>query len=115
MGAQLGPNSAQIRGLSQFNFSQKHAIRLEAVHDRFNRNVRGGNIGDVFVYPDVAKIYDIPADSEKKEFLGSGFTKNYTVTLSYIFRQFHRFEMETSVFYDDENGAGIGVWGGFRF
>jgi len=26
-----------------------------------------------------------------------------------------RFEMETSVFYDDENGAGIGVWGGFRF
>ncbi|MCL1945797.1 MAG: hypothetical protein FWF51_01405 [Chitinivibrionia bacterium] len=115
IGAELGPNSSQIRGLSQFNFSQKHAVRLEAVYDRFNRKVRGGNIGDVFVYNEVAEDYEIPADNEKKEFLGNDFTKNYTATISYIFRQFSRFEMETSVFYEKENGAGIGVWGGFRF
>ncbi|MCL2844427.1 MAG: hypothetical protein FWE23_03115 [Chitinivibrionia bacterium] len=125
IGAELGPNSAQIRGLSQFAFSQRHALRLEAVHNRYNRNVRGGSLGDVFVYPHLAERLTeeqlaqigigIEGDSERKQFLSGDITKEYEINLSHIFRQFGRFEMTSSVFYNSEKGAGVGVWGGFRF
>ena len=121
IGAELGPNSAQIRANSQFNFSQRHALRLDWTHNRFNRSVRGGSLGDVFVYPNTVEelarmgIYGVLADSETKRFLGDGYSKNYEISLSHIFRQFGRFEMESSVFHNSDKGAGIGVRGGFRF
>jgi len=116
IGAELGPNSAQIRGLSQFAFSQRHATRFEFVHNRYNRNARGGSLGDVFVYPWLDEELGLGwHDSEKKEFLGDDYTKEYELTLSHIFRQFQRFEMETSVFYNSDKGVGLGIWGGFRF
>ena len=116
IGAELGPNSAQIRGHSQFAFSQRHALRLETVHNRYNREARGGSLGDVFVYPHLAEELQLGwYDSEKKVFLGDDYSKEYEITLTHIFRQFGRFEMESSIFYNSDKGAGIGIWGGFRF
>lgn len=118
IGAELGPNSAQIRGLSQIYLTHKHGVKLEAVHNRYNRNVRGGNIGDVFVEDGIYDIYpnyDGTIDSKTKEFLGKNYTTEYEITLSHLFRQFSRYEMETSIYYNNRKGIGIGLWGGFRF
>jgi len=116
MGAELGPNSAQIRGFAQYYFTQKHGLQFETAHNRFNRNARGGNIGDVFRYGylDSEKNH-LPADTEKKEFLGKDYQKTYEISLSYLFRQFKRFEMKASAIYDSEKGAGMDFCGGFRF
>ena len=114
IGAELGPNSAQIRGLAQVFLSQRHGFQLDAVHSRFNRNARGGNIGDVFVY-DYYPDYNLIPDSQTKEFLGKDYSSEYEVTLSHLFRQFQRYEMKTSLIYGSEKGIGIGFWGGWRF
>jgi hypothetical protein len=116
IGAELGPNSAQIRGLAQYYFSQKHGLQFEIIHNRFNRSVRGGNIGDVFryYYLDSEKEH-LPADTEKKEFLGKDYQKSHEISLSYLFRQFKRFEMKASAIYNSEKGAGMEFSGGFRF
>ncbi|MDR0304232.1 MAG: hypothetical protein LBH98_05610 [Chitinispirillales bacterium] len=118
IGAELGPNSAQIRGLAQYYFSQKHGLQVEAIYNRFNRNVRGGNIGDVFVYQnfvDSCPQFDLTVDSEEKKFLGKDYQKSYEFSLSYLFRQFSRFEMKASAVYDNRKGAGMEFLGGFRF
>jgi hypothetical protein len=121
-GAELGPNSAQIRGLAQYYFSQKHGLQLELIHNRYNRNVRGGNAGDVFLYPDFEDSYaisypdyDFTPDSETKEFLGENYTKNYEISLSYLLKQFGRYEMKTGICYNNEIGVGLKLWGGWRF
>jgi len=114
MGAQLGPNSAQVRGFAQYYFTQSHGLQLEAVHNRFNRNARGGNIGDVFRYKG-SEANQPYFDTEIKEFLGKDYQKNYEVSLSYLFRQFKRFEMKVSAIYDSEKSVGGEICGGFRF
>jgi hypothetical protein len=99
--------------MSQFAFSQRHALRLEVVHNRHNRDARGGSLGHVFVYPEWG--LGVEADSERKHFLGDNYTKEHEVTLSHLFRQFGRFEMTSGIFHNSQKGAGVGIWGGFRF
>jgi len=118
MGAELGSNSDQIRGLSEIYLSHRHGIKLEAIRNRYNRNTRGGSIGDVFIYDWIHLVhpnFDGQIDSEKKVFLGENYTTEYEFSLSHLFRQFQRYEMETSVFYNNKKRFGLGLWGGFRF
>ena len=119
IGAELGPNSEQIRGLAEIFITYRQGIKFEAVRNRFNRNVRGGSIGDVFIYDwihDIFPDYSGLIDSERKTFLGKGYTTEYEFSLSHLFRQFQqRYEMETRLFYSSQKGFGLGFWGGFRF
>lgn len=119
LGAELGPNSAQIHARSEFQINDNHSIALTYQNNRKDETYRGGNIYHVMIQENEAKELNLPEDSKTKEFLKNPITFN-SVGLEWEAFAHKFFEVTGRVSYNksSEKEKGypeIGFWGGFNF
>ena len=116
LGGNLGPNSAQINGSLEYLFNQKNGLTLFYSNSRYNHTYRGGSIEHVFVDSQHAsEDSTLVEDSSTKEFLSGKVQMDQRIGLTWAFLPFHRYEMETSIYYDTQQGVGLRLFGGFEF
>ncbi|MCX8170029.1 MAG: hypothetical protein N3D72_02950, partial [Candidatus Methanomethyliaceae archaeon] len=96
LGSPLGPNSqgAVVKALLQV--AKYYEIGIGIIHTAYNRNVRGGEITDIFQLenPENPEQYH---DSMKKRFLGEGTEWSLQPTIYWNFNMFGIFELTSLV------------------
>lgn len=119
LGAELGPNSAQINARTEFQITDKQSIALTYKNNRKDGTYRGGSIYDVMIQEVESDELGLPQDSKTKEFLKNPTLFN-SVGIEWEVLPYHFFEITSRVSYnkDSEESKGypeIGLWGGFNF
>lgn len=119
LGAELGPNSAQINARSKFHINDNHAVAVTFQNSRKDATYRGGDIYHIMIQKTESEELGLPQDSKTKEFLKDPVSFN-SVGIEWEGFPHRFFEVTGRVSYNksSEKKKGypeIGFWGGFNF
>ncbi len=119
MGAELGPNSAQINLGVKLQLTNKQSLAIRFQNSRYDRTYRGGQIFDVMIDKNSALELDLTADIKTKEFLVDPESESVG-TLEWTLLPYRLYEMKTSVSlhdrsFDESPFVSLGLWGSFNF
>jgi hypothetical protein len=111
LGSDLGPDSDELFCSGEFAVSKRNTVGLFLKNTRKGVS-RGSSINDVFQFEGQSSL---PPDSEKKEFLGKGYSRLIAGGLIWKFSPFSIFNATTELSLDSKNEIRLHVWGGFVF
>jgi hypothetical protein len=110
LGSFMGPNSDAFIGIGTYALSKHNSIGLSIKNVRKNESDRGGSITHVFQEKNSSN-----PDSEKKNFLGTNYTRETTLGVFWELIPFGIFNGTVELTYNTKKKTGLKMSGTFAF